>query len=502
MLNFLKKYHKWLSIIFSVFIILFSISGILLNHRKAFSSFDISRDYLPKDYRINNWNNAAVKSTLKIGDNTYLIYGNIGIWKTDSSFNKFKDYNIGLPKGIDNKKICSMYFSSHHQLYAGTFLGFYKFNSATNAFEEIELPTHEQRVVDIIEKDGKIYLLTRSHLIITDYEISHFTVKELPPPQNYDNKIGLFKTLWIIHSGEIYGTIGKIIVDIVGIIFIFLTITGLILFINRKRILKKFAKKEPITKIKKTNLWNLRWHNKVGWTTVIFLIITTATGIFLRPPFLITIANARVGKIPGTELATPNPWYDQLRRIMYDKEKERFLIATLNGIYYSDDNFKTELIKYKVQPPASVMGVNVFRKTSEDTYLIGSFEGLFEWNPKTGVVYDYIKKEIWHKPETMGPPIGDYLITAYSSDYKGQEIVFDYDKGAININKGKQFTKLPNTIKSAYRMSLWNLGLEIHTGRFYQFIFGKFYILIVPLAGLSILFILISGLIVWWKIHR
>ena len=30
---------------------------------------------------------------------------------------------------------------------------------------------------------------------------------------NYDDKAGLFRTIWVIHSGEIYGITGKLIVD-------------------------------------------------------------------------------------------------------------------------------------------------------------------------------------------------------------------------------------------------------------------------------------------------
>lgn len=502
MVEFFKKYHKWLSLVLSLFIILFSLSGIILNHRELFAPIDINRNYLPSQFRINNWNNAAVKSVLKINNNNYLIYGNIGIWQTDSAFTHYKDFNKGLPKGIDNRKICSMYYSSDKAIYAGTYFGLYKFSNESNKFINIKLPTKEQRVVDIFEKDDSLYFLTRSHLIISNIAANKFIIKELPPPQNYDNKIGLFKTLWVIHSGEIWGTTGKILVDIVALILVFLTITGLIYFINRKRIIKRAKKAKSFLRLKSINKWNIKWHNKIGWITAIILLITTATGIFLRPPLLIAIANARVGKISGSELGTPNPWFDQLRRIVYDNEKDRFIISTSTGMFYSDDNFKSELIKYKLQPPVSIMGANVFRKVAPDTYLIGSFEGLFKWNPEKEEVFDYIKKEPWHKPEKMGPPIGDYLVTAYFNDEKGNEIIFDYDKGAININGGKEFSPVPKSILSAARMSLWSLGLEIHTGRFYEFILGSFYILVVPLVGLALLFIIVSGVVVWWKLDR
>ncbi len=51
-------------------------------------------------------------------------------------------------------------------------------------------------------------------------------------------------------------------------------------------------------------------------------------------------------------------------------------------------------------------------------------------------------------------------------------------------------------------MSLWNVALEFHTARIYKAFLGGLYILVVPLTGLFTLFILISGFIVWYKLHR
>ncbi len=500
MILFFKKYHKWLGIIVTLFILLFAFSGIILNHRELLSSVDVSRSILPGEYDIVNWNNAAVKGTEKVSPDSILIYGNIGIWLTDSTFTRYTDFNVGIPKGIDNRKVCKVILTRWQGLWAGSLFGLFHYDFGTGQWKNVSIPTHEKRVVDMIDFGDSLYMLTRSHLLV--YKGKTFKIRTLPPPEGYDNKIGLFKTLWVIHSGEVYGKAGKLLVDFVGLIFIFLTITGLILFINRKRIIKKFMAKKPVQKIKKVNLWNLRWHNKIGWITIVLLIITTTTGMFLRPPLLVAIANARVGKIPGTELATTNPWFDQLRRIIYDKEEHRFVVATFTGFYYSDDNFNSELKLFNVQPPASIMGVNVLKKTGENEYLVGSFEGLFKWNPVTGTIYDDIKKEPYVKKEITGPPIGDYLITGYSDDFPGQEIAFDYDKGALNINKGRAFPALPQNVHDAYRISLWNLALEIHTGRIYESLLGIFYVLVVPLVGLMLLFILISGFIVWWKLHR
>ena len=170
----------------------------------------------------------------------------------------------------------------------------------------------------------------------------------------------------------------------------------------------------------------------------------------------------------------------------------------MEGFYYSDDNFKTEFKKFNFQPPVSVMGVTVFEKIEVNTYLVGSFEGLFKWNSKTGIISDYIKKQPYTRPSRNSRPIGDFLVSGFTRDYKNQEYFFDYNMGAIKINGPERFAVFPQIIRDT-PISLWNTALEIHTGRIYHSLIGDFYVLIVPLTGLVVLFMLISGFIVWFK---
>ncbi|MFA9372461.1 MAG: PepSY domain-containing protein [Labilibaculum antarcticum] len=495
-IKFLKKYHKWPSLALTIFILLFSISGIVMNHRGVFSSIDVDRQYLGSEYQYSNWNKAAVKSAVTIQGDTALIYGNIGIWKTTDNFKTFEDFNSGFKSGIDNRKIEKLIKCSSGELYAGTLFGLFYYNPQSQNWEDIDLPVSEERIVDLVEIKGELFVLTRSNLLKKTNE--GFQIVELLASETFDNKIGLFKTLWEVHSGVAFGIIGQLFVDFIGLVFIFLCVSGFIYFIYPDWI-KKLKKKGRDVKRKVNFLkFNLKWHNHLGNWLIVFLVLTTLTGMFLRPPLLIAIVSNRVPKIPFTHLDNPNPWYDQLRRIMYDEELDRILLATNESVYYSDDDFISAPKVFAVQPPISVMGVNVFEKANSGSYLVGSFSGLFYWIPEKGMVFNYITKKPHVPVKTMGPPISSHPIAGYLKDEKGKEILFDYNLGAGNLSDTSGFAHMPEDILHS-PMSLWNLCLEIHTGRIYQYIFGKFYILFIPLAGLSILWILITGYILYHK---
>lgn len=107
MRKFWKKYHKWVGLVFSFFIVAFCVSGIILNHRTVFTSCDISRSWMPHGYHYEHWNNGIVRGTRPIGDKV-LCYGNAGVWQTDSCFSHFVDYNRGIKDGADNRKISNI----------------------------------------------------------------------------------------------------------------------------------------------------------------------------------------------------------------------------------------------------------------------------------------------------------------------------------------------------------------------------------------------------------
>ncbi|MBL7968459.1 MAG: PepSY domain-containing protein [Prolixibacteraceae bacterium] len=501
LLNLFRKFHKWPGIVITLFVILFSLSGIFMNHRDWISSVDINRSWLPDDYCYQNWNKGAIKSVFQLSPDSALVYGNIGIWLTTDRYQTFQDWNAGFPKGSDNRKISKILKTPDGKLFAGTYFGLYQYSFPAKQWQKISLPVSEERITDLILKQNDLLVQTRSFLLKSSDGLNFFSLV-IPAPEGYDGKASLFKTLWLLHSGEIWGHVGKLIVDLFGLVILVISLTGLLHFIFPGWLRRRREKKKDNAKLVSARNFNLKWHNRLGWIFIPFLIFVTITGMFLRPPLLIAIASSTVSPIPVTVLSSPNPWYDKLRRVLYDEQQHIFLFSTYDGIFFTDENLKEPLRRLPGEPPVSVMGCNVLEKKGESTYLVGSFNGLFLWNPLSGQVFDYLTGNPYQAPQVAGPPVSKDMIDGWFADASGKEFYFDYNHGVLPIRNTGQFGEMSAEIIQKSPISLWNLSLEIHTGRIFEPVLGMFYILYVPLAGLCILIVLISGFFIWWIGYR
>jgi hypothetical protein len=494
-LNILKKYHKWPALIISVFLLLFALSGIVLNHRDQFSSVDIDRKWLPPVYRYNNWNLASVKSSLKISEDSILIYGNIGIWLTCNDFMEFSKFSNGFPRGIDNRKIFTLLMTENGNIYAGSLSGLYRLDRQTSTWTFTSLPVSERRVVGMTQKEDSIIVMTRSNILVAkDTANPHFLVRTLPAALDDTGTETLFKTLWLVHSGKIFGMTGQIIVDLMALVIIFLIFSGLLFFFTPK-LLRRITGSSARSKLKKTNRWSIQWHGKLGNLAFIFLGLIAITGMFLRPPLLIPIAGTRVPVIKKSWLDNPNPWFDKLRDIIWDPVAGKFLYSTTEGIYFSGAFPSENLIPFTVQPPVSVMGINVFEKSCQEGYLAGSFSGIYQWLPEKGIVTDHITGHPIVRTDGLSSPFGNVPVSG-RLEFKGSEIIFDYIFGAFSPQDDVRFPEMPSSIARDSSISLWNLALEVHTGRIFYPLIGNWYILYIPLMGISTLVVLVSGFLI------
>lgn len=451
---------------------------------------------MPGDYHYKNWNLASIKGFLPINDTEMLAYGNVGIWKTNQNFTEFSDFNAGFPKGIDYRKIFCMISAENNRLFAGTLFGLYEYSVKNAAWQKIALPIDNQRVVKLLEHDNNLIILTRSEMWEMPLKgVTTFKSIDVPATEDHSGKAGMFRTLWVIHSGEIFGLTGKLIVDMVGLSVIFMTITGFFYFF-----LPKFAKKikeNSRKKLQRLNRKTINWHTLIGVYGIPILIVTTLTGMFLRPPLLIPIANKEMTAIPGTILANENVWHDKFRDMVYDSTTNEFIISTSEGFIALDRNSKSSVTrKLQAQPPVSVMGINAFEHLGDANYLVASFSGIYKWDMLNGTTTDIITG-LPVTGQSEGNPFGSVAVAGVYMKDKQLLAFMDYGAGWMNLGL-KDKPEMPAVI-SKQPVSWWNVALEIHTGRIFAFLIGDFYILYVPLMGITVLLILITGFLMYWK---
>lgn len=495
MKNFWKKYHKWVGLFFSFFILMFCFSGIVLNHRQAFSGMEVSRKWMPRSYGYKNWNNGIVKGTLRLPAGDVLIYGNAGVWRTDSCFAAFTDFNDGLDAGIDNRKISNIIRMDNGDVWCAGLYAVYKLEHGR--WKKYPVAEDEERISDVSFHGDSLIVLSRSHIYVSvaPYEKGLSRV-DLQAPAGYSPEVSLFRTVWLLHSGELFGTPGKLLVDALGIILIVLCITGVIYMFLPYAIRRRKRKQLPAKTQVSTLKFSLKWHNKLGAWLIILTVLLAVTGMCLRPPLMIPLAMNKVKPLPGSVLDSSNPWHDKLRCIRWDDWMGSWLLSSSEGFYQLND-FDAVPVRLKKAPPVSPMGVNVFIPDTSDGWLVGSFSGLFRWNPSKGEVTDYFTNE--PPVVSYGRPVGRILVTGFSNVGAG-DIVFDYSKGAMNREGSVMFTDMPPVLQNQ-PMSLWNFCLELHVGRCYTPFLGVFSELFVFLSGLILTFILISGYIVYRKHH-
>jgi len=473
-----RRQHKWFGIVCLFLMASFCLSGIVLNHRSLFSDVEVNRKWLPSRYEYKQWNGGLMRGTIRYGDSV-AIYGNNGIWLADTLGNTVGDFNLGLPEAADHRQVRNV-IVSRGRLYAASSEQIYRYDGGNVGWKACALQEADgERLTDIACKGDTIVAVGRSHLYVSTAQGKPFVKITLAAPDDYDGKVSLFRTVWLLHSGELFGTVGKLIVDAVAIALIFLCLTGLmcwLLPIYNKRCKRKATR--PLH-------FSFVWHNKAGRWTIVLTMLIALTGWCLRPPVMIPLVLNKAKAIPLTTMDSPNPWNDRLRMLRYDDKQGDWLLSTSEG-FYSLADFESASKKTAHTPPVSVMGLNVLQKDTRGNWLCGSFSGMFVWNRQTGKSMDFFTRK--PVPEKAGAPFGNKAVSGYSNDFSVKPFAVEYYDGTDAVPQPEELRQLP--------MSLWNVALEIHSGRIYIGSLATF--LFIFIAGLVCIWCLWSG----WKMKR
>ena len=533
-----KKYHRWLGLVLSVFMLVFCVSGIILNHREVFSGCEVSRKWLPASYYIKNFNNGVVKGTVMKKSaahslssencDSVLAYGCAGVFLTDSRLSTWQDFNAGLPESIDERNVRHVVKAKDGSLWCAALRDVYRYDENSHRWKKVELPGNEERIMDVaLAKDSMtVVALTRSRVFTivpfvqygeivkigkSSSETYRVESKIIPAPKKYEPKTTLFKLVWHLHSGEFFGLPGKLVVDAIALVLIVLSITGILLFILPYGIrrAKKLAAKARMKRLGKQFAWNMKWHNKIGYVTIVLTLWIAITGMCLRPPLMVPLV---LSKLPQAVGEDGNVWQDKLRAIRWDAVQGDWLVSTSEGFLRVDEDFSQapKMLPDDECPKSSPMGVTVFESDGKGGWIVGSFRGIYRWNPvnhSLNQILDYFTGK--PSEETSMIPISDNLVCGYSEDFLGgKPLVFDFAKG-VEDAKGQAVAlcndepktsrneeSMSDLICETAPMSLWNVALELHVGRCYSPFLGPLSDLFVFLSGLLITLVFLSGYII------
>lgn len=533
-----KKYHRWLGLVLSVFMLVFCVSGIILNHREVFSGCEVSRKWLPASYYIKNFNNGVVKGTVvkksaahslsSENCDSVLVYGCAGVFLTDSRLSTWQDFNAGLPESIDERNVRHVVKAKDGSLWCAALRDVYRYDENSHRWKKVELPGNEERIMDVaLAKDSMtVVALTRSRVFTivpfvqygeivkigkSSSETYRVESKIIPAPKKYEPKTTLFKLVWHLHSGEFFGLPGKLVVDAIALVLIVLSITGILLFILPYGIrrAKKLAAKARMKRLGKQFAWNMKWHNKIGYVTIVLTLWIAITGMCLRPPLMVPLV---LSKLPQAVGEDGNVWQDKLRAIRWDAVQGDWLVSTSEGFLRVDEDFSQapKMLPDDECPKLSPMGVTVWESDGKGGWIVGSFRGIYRWNPvnhSLNQILDYFTGK--PSEETSMIPISDNLVCGYSEDFLGgKPLVFDFAKGVEDAKgqavalcndepkKSRNEESMSDLICETAPMSLWNVALELHVGRCYSPFLGPLSDLFVFLSGLLITLVLLSGYII------
>ena len=463
-----RKYHKWTGLIISFFLVMFCLSGIVLNHRRCFADINVSRVVLPGRYDFKHWNNGLLRGTLRCkddkGHDMVLIYGAAGVIRTDTAASIFIDYNQGLPSGADYRQMRGVVRTKNGQVFAASVMGLYQLKPH-HGWQSVALPEmdSDDLLSDITTRGDTLVALSRSYLYYATAPYRQFHRVEIQPAVGDDGKVSLFRQVWLLHSGGLFGTVGKLVVDLIALILIALCVTGVWFWVRPK------------------HMKVLNWHNKIGVFTIVLTLFTAITGWALRPPVMIPLTMNNTHPLPGTVLASDNAWYDCLRMIRYDEQNHDWLLSTSKG-FCSLSSLTSKPQPITIAPSVSVMGQTVWQRDESGMWLVGSFDGLFRWNRQAGRIEPYNNMMV-ARATIPGTAAAGQMVVGYSSDFTGEECVADYYDGTFFSAQPEELRNMP--------MSLWSLALEVHTGRIYAGAIGSF--LFIFVAGLFVIIALWSG---------
>ncbi|GJM63908.1 PepSY-associated TM helix domain-containing protein [Persicobacter diffluens] len=484
-----KAWHKYLGLALSVIILWMSVSGILLNHPDLIAELSVHKDWVPEEYTPQNWNRGVLSDALFLSGKHFFFAGKQGIWESQDGG---ATYQNASDKGFEPapyyKKTNDLFLLPDQQkLLAATYGGLWLYDLKQEKWQRLAAGEYaREQFVKILQRKGELLAFSKSGLWVAPLDQpTAFHPRRLT--QAGLEEMDLISFFFALHSGWLWGSGGRLVVDVIGLLLIFLTLGALLVFYIKQRKVKLSIRQ------KRWLSWNIRYHHQIGFASLFFLLVIGGTGLFMRPPLLGVLMDKAVGGHWLQTTVMVNPWYHSIRNATYIPETDELIIDTSKGLYQGPAEGQQPFEKAYWPAHIFPMGATVFDYKGDGDFLLGSFYGLHNVRQGDDFALDLLTQKPVY-PEDWNFRPNRLMTTGFFIDPKGVAYLSAYGQGLLPMNPFLQSEyPMPAEIATEYRMPLWNFMFELHNARLFRPLLSKWVILVNPLLGIFFVVLCITG---------
>ena len=495
-----KAIHKYLGLILGLYLLAMGASGLFLNHPEWIRSIDAPQRLVPADYSYRNWNRMLIRGGTITADGTWYLTGKSGVARSGDQGHSFSILDEGFPASAYDRDTADLLILDEHPdgktLLAATRSGLYQKRS-NGSWSQISLPDapSSPRMVALVKTDNRIVAFSETAAWQTDIETLNFTPVDLAvAEQDSATRIPLFRVLHDIHNGAILGTSGKILLDISGIILVVLGVSGLVIWFVPWRNRKLPGLRQPPGSFFR---WCWKYHLKLGIWIVVILMVLAGSGIFLRPPLLLaTVSHSLAADNPLLRFSPRSGGFGgKIQSATYSNSSDTIVVSTQGGLWRGPADLDGNFRRLNLPVPIHGMGVTVLEGMTDGQLLIGSFSGLFVVEEHQGRIWRLRRPNL----QENNPYQSNDLVSGVVMAGHQPVLRFDYHDGMLPMTAHQRILPpMPAEIAAAAPMSLWHYLFEFHNGRIFEPWLGPWYLLIIPLSGIILLLLCLSGAYDWW----
>lgn len=479
--------HRYIGLLIFIPLAFSAATGVLPNHPRLLALWDLPLGILGKSYQYDNWNRFSLREALILEDMRIVVGGKLGIFTGKLGQGPLMPINGGLSDSLyyrDTRAILAVEEAAGTRLYAGTKGGLYQKLLNAPSWQKIPLPVANEEIVDLLAIEDRLLVFTKKSALVAEFAEKPLQLRTVPIDFIQDEqKIPAYQLFFPLHSGKLFGNTGRVMADLLAIILIFLCLSGLYLwafFRSRGFSRDRWAKK--------LTAFSYKNHLRLGIWSGVLLFGIIGSGILLRPPL---IALASLWEIPVAWLGAEADEI-QMAGLLDDKT---LVVATRSGWYRGNADLQGIFTPITPPFPVFAMGPTILQQLSDHSLAVGSFTGLYLWQPKENTASD-LKGQLPGNPTSLRPAktMAAGIIT------RDGNLV-----GYADYRHGLEQQSLSSDLKGLWpkeqegRISLYHFLFELHNGRFLRDKLGGWYLLFIPLLGILSLVVLASGCFDWWQ---